>query len=202
MPMEIKPDHSIRNKFLASLKYNGPFRPIVEKPLAKILSLDYLDQWYKKALATPGTNFVEQIISTLNISARIPDKDIENIPETGPCIIVANHPFGGIEGIILASILSKKRPDFKILANFYLSFIPELQNLFIFVDPFNKSDSAAQNIAPIKQAIKWVRNGGILAVFPAGTVSHFDVWQGLKYYSKQANTGITILILPSISLRC
>ena len=138
----------------------------------------------------------------MNISARIPDKDIENIPETGPCIIVANHPFGGIEGIILASILSKKRPDFKILANFYLSFIPELQNLFIFVDPFNKSDSAAQNIAPIKQAIKWVRNGGILAVFPAGTVSHFDVRQGLKYYSKQANTGITILILPSISLRC
>jgi putative hemolysin len=86
--------------------------------------------------------------------------------------VVANHPFGAIEGIILADILRSRRPDVKIMANHLLKCIPEMRELFIFVDPFGTRDALKDNVKPLKEAIRWVRNGAMLGLFPAGEVSH------------------------------
>ena len=85
---------------------------------------------------------------------------------------------GGIEGIALAVLLSRIRCDFKILANHFLSIIPELRDIFIFVDPFKTKNSIASNIPQLKRTIRWVSEGGLLVVFPAGEVSHYNFKHG------------------------
>jgi putative hemolysin len=107
-------------------------------------------------------------------------------------IIVSNHPFGGIDGIILASILNKVRKDFKILANYFLEAIPDLRPTLFLVDPFGGKDSTKTNIGTLKTAVRWVKDGGMLAAFPAGEVSHFS-WKKRKIEDPDWNLTIARL---------
>jgi putative hemolysin len=90
-------------------------------------------------------------------------------------VAVANHPFGVLDGVALAVLLSRMRPDVKILTNSLLQGIPELHEHCIFVDPFRTPSAADKNLKPLKQAMGWLRHGGALAVFPAGEVSQWNV---------------------------
>ncbi len=62
-------------------------------------------------------------------------EDLARIPAQGPVVVVANHPFGGVEGVILPALLGTVRQDVKILANYMLRPVTELRDLFIYVDP-------------------------------------------------------------------
>ena len=92
--------------------------------------------------------------------------------------MVANHPFGGVEGLLLAEMLLGLRPDVKLLANQILGRISELSDFFILVDPFAGPKAAVSNIAGIKSCLGQLRDGGVLGIFPAGEVAHFDMRQG------------------------
>ena len=98
-------------------------------------------------------------------------------PCQGPLVVVANHPYGGIEGVILAALLRSVRSDVKVMANVVLCSFPGLRNSLIPVDPFGTRASATYNVRGLKAAIEWVRMGGVLAVFPAGEVAHVDMNQ-------------------------
>src|SRR5262249_18492961 len=97
-----------------------------------------------------------------------PDADRRHIPISGPAIVTANHPFGILDAAILASLLTKIRPDVRFLANSILTVIPELRDLIIPVDLRGGSTARA-----LPRAIKHLQNGGMLVVFPAGEVAHF-----------------------------
>jgi putative hemolysin len=83
-----------------------------------------------------------------------------------------------VEAAALASLLLSVRQDVKFLANQLLARVPELESLILPVDPFHSRTSARSNLAPIKRAIQWVRSGGVLAIFPAGEVAHFQLSKG------------------------
>lgn len=117
-------------------------------------------------------SFVKATLDLLNIELKISHKDLKHIPKSGPTVVVANHPFGAIEGIILAHVLLSVRSDVKIFANYLLSRIPELQEIFYFVDPFERATSTQANIRSTRAALQHVKEGGILGVFPSGEVSH------------------------------
>ena len=106
-------------------------------------------------------------------------EDLARIPAQGPVVVVANHPFGGVEGIILPSLLGKVRRDVKILANYLLQPVTELQDLFIYVDPFGTNHSTKANLASLREAMVWLKQGGLLGIFPAGEVSHLT-WPKLE----------------------
>ncbi len=103
------------------------------------------------------------------------ESDLKRIPAEGPLVVVANHPFGGIEGIILASLLHKVRPDVKLMANYLLQHIPEMRDLLIFVDPFGTGAATRFNYKPLKESMSWLKQGHALGIFPAGEVSHLYV---------------------------
>ncbi len=130
-----------------------------------------------RALVASGEeeNFNAAILKGMGITVELSDTDIANIPKTGPAILVSNHPFGGIEGVVLLEILRRARPDFKVMANYFLSIIPEMRSDFIFVNPFGSSAAARQNIKPLLESVRWLREGHILGVFPAGEVSSIDL---------------------------
>jgi putative hemolysin len=128
--------------------------------------------------ATDSMEFLQQTLDAFSIRYQTDRQELENIPKSGPSVIVANHPFGAIEGVLMAHLLLQIRPDIKIMANNLLQRIPELQELFIGVDPFGGEDAKTQNSKPLREAIRWVRNGGLLLIFPAGEVSHFHMDKG------------------------
>jgi putative hemolysin len=118
-------------------------------------------------------DFASKALSKLNVAYHLHGEALETLPASGPAIVVANHPFGGIEGVIMAHLLKGYRDDVKILANGFLKRIPELRDLFIGVDPYAKADSVTRNRHPMREAVRWLLQGGMLVVFPAGDVSRF-----------------------------
>lgn len=147
----------------------------VGRTLDKVLGLDGVYNIYMRSAAgSRDRPFSDNVLEAMNLSFEVTEADVSRIPETGPVVVVANHCFGGIEGVLLASLLQMVRPDVRIMANYMLSRIPELHDLFLFVDPFGGRDAPRANIRPIKQSMKWLRDGGIFGVFPSGEVAHFD----------------------------
>ena len=109
-----------------------------------------------------------------------------HVPQTGASIVTVNHPFGGLDGIIMLDWLLSHRDDVKVLVNGMLLRIPELREVFIGIERYTTT-AATCNVKPVKAAKAWVKQGGMLVVFPAGDVSHFQVdslrvvdtpWQG------------------------
>lgn len=162
----------IQNKSML-LKLCQPVEGFVEK----ITSLKALAEAYDHIIASGATeeNFSEVALREFNISYEIADNGLDRIPKTGPVVVVANHPFGGIEGVILIDLLKKVRPDVKVLANFLLSRVEELRPNFIFVDPFGSKSSTRKNTQPLRDSIDHLNSGGLLATFPSGTVSHLTM---------------------------
>ena len=113
----------------------------------------------------------------MDVEPVISEADLARIPQDGPLVIAANHPFGILEGLVLARLLDKVRPDVRILANSLLGFVPEMNHRLILVDPFGAKDSAHANGRGVRQVLTWLGRGGALLVFPAGEVSHFDFRQ-------------------------
>lgn len=124
--------------------------------------------------AKSARDFLGNTFDLFRIRYKVYEGDTLHIPKSGGAIIVANHPFGALEGMILAHILLGIRKDVKILANEHLGRVPELKDLFLKVDVFGSRDAKRKNIAPVKKAIRWVQDGGLLLIFPAGEVSHFQ----------------------------
>lgn len=121
--------------------------PLVKTPLEKALLLDWINHLYREIEKSINPDlFLEKVIKLLQIQYRYEEKDFVRIPRTGPAIVVMNHPFGGVEGILLASLLHSRRKDIKIMANYLLASLPELADLFIFVDPFDRKEALGRNI--------------------------------------------------------
>ena len=119
--------------------------------------------------------FIPAVLEGMRIRVDLDEADLDNIPKTGPVIVVSNHPFGGIEGVVLLDILRRARPDFKVMANYFLDAIPEMRDDFIFVNPFGSPSAAKQNIRPLLECVRWLKEGHILGVFPSGEVSSIDL---------------------------
>ena len=158
----------------------APFKSAIysalQKPLKKILRLGTLNTMYAQANARPASpegspDFLIRALDELAVGFKVSQDDLRNIPRQGPLLIVSNHPFGVVEGLVLARILLELRPDVKILANHLLATIPEMRPLLIELDPFGGKGSAARNIAGLRSSLGWLKKGGALIAFPAGEVS-------------------------------
>ncbi len=144
----------------------------------KFIPMDQIRELYQRVRTVPQGFRLEALLAEMKIQLEIQPADVEHIPVKGALMAVANHPFGVLDGAVLGALLSRVRPDVKILTNSLLDGIPELQEHCIFVDPFRAPSSTERNVKPLKQALEWLRQGGALAVFPAGEVSQWDVRQG------------------------
>jgi putative hemolysin len=100
--------------------------------------------------------------------------DLERIPETGPVVVVSNHPLGGLDGIMLGDLLRHRRKDTKLMANFLLKNVRYAEDHMFFVDPFQREDAVRANFAGLRDCMKHLKRGGLLGVFPGNRVSH---WQ-------------------------
>ena len=119
--------------------------------------------------------FLDHALDALGIDIAINEEELlDEIPKTGPVLIVANHPLGGLEGMAIAKVIGKYRPDLQVLTNELLRLIPELAPIFIGVNVLS-SNAAAGNVGGIKQVHKHLKNDGAILLFPAGMVSAYEL---------------------------
>ncbi|EOD80909.1 putative hemolysin [Grimontia indica] len=148
---------------------------VIEKALESVTGLRALDKHYRRRPEGIDTDhFLSYTLDVLGIDYTVSAEDMKNIPATGSTVVVANHPLGGVEGVILAKLLRQVRPDMKVLANYYLKRIPELSDIFIGVDVFEGESARKANLRALREAHQHVSDGGLLLIFPAGEVSTFD----------------------------
>lgn len=163
-------DHPVSRGLYSFLKY----------PIEKGLSISAFNNAYKRlASQNREGDFFNAALDVLGVRYSIATEDLDKIPATGSLVVVSNHPFGGLEGLITGALFMGIRPDFKFMGNYLLGRFPELRDWLISVDPFGNDKSRPSNVGPIKQSLRWVKDGGALITFPAGEVSHLVVRQGL-----------------------
>jgi putative hemolysin len=122
-----------------------------------------------------GEGFLAWTLELFGVEVRVDAADLARIPASGPLLVVANHPFGGMEGIALALVLARVRKDARVLANVLLGRIPEIREHVLLVDPFARPGSTGANARSLRRALGWLRGGHALAVFPAGEVASLDL---------------------------
>lgn len=163
------PIHKARTQLLRGLLR------LLKRPIESLTGLRALDDIYARIWRMPkDIPFCDRALQAAGVRASFSSDELAHVPKEGPVVVVANHPFGGIEGIILLTLLRRIRPDVKAMANFLLHAIPEMRDYFIFVDPFGARGSATANIRPIKDSLSWLKAGHVLIVFPSGEVSSLD----------------------------
>ncbi len=140
--------------------------------LEKLIGVDALRDLYARARLRGDLSFFDSVLAELEIKIRISDSDLARIPTSGPLIVCANHPFGILDGIALGATILRAREDVRILTNLLLRDIAELEQYCLWIDPF-ESDGT-QNAVSIRRALRWLKQGGAIATFPAGEVSHWN----------------------------
>ncbi len=142
----------------------------VGKFLLQLRDLNKLNKVYKKNIYKEGITFIDSVIKKLNISINLDAKELKYIPLKGSFITISNHPFGGIDGLILLKILHNIRPDFKLLTNSILCQIEPLCKHFLgmnenYSQEFKFIESARQ------KAQQHLEQGQPLGIFPAAEIS-------------------------------
>ncbi len=125
-----------------------------------------------------GQAFWAQALGVMGIRLTTPDVEIARIPREGPLIVVANHPHGLVDGMVLAELIGRVRTDYKILTRSLLTEVEEIRRFMIPV-PFPHEDRAQEkNMAMRRAAMDHLAAGGTIALFPSGSVASSDTWLG------------------------
>jgi putative hemolysin len=145
----------------------------------RFLPVDKVRELYRRVRRSPEGFGLEKLLAEMRVELRVGAADAARIPASGPVVVVANHPFGMLDGAVLAVLLGRARSDVKVMTNYLLRDVPELRRHCIFVDPFQSDRSVRGNgidvnRRAVREALAWLQGGGMLAVFPAGEVSQ---WQ-------------------------
>lgn len=187
------------------MQTSSPFRLPKKTPLrfAESLTewatgLSQLDKFYAQRPVHCDTSaFLRYTLEVLGINYHIAKGSLETIPRSGPTVVIANHPLGCVEGVILAEMLLHVRKDVQILANQYLKTVPELDELFIGVDVFESQDAHRANLKALRQAHQHLANGGLLLLFPAGEVSQLVDSKKSRIEDKEWSRSVSQLIRKS-----
>jgi putative hemolysin len=143
---------------------------LVENPLGRMLSLGTINRLYEQSRAgVPSERYFSSILRLLNVEYDLAAEDAAKIPTSGPVVVVANHPFGAMDAVILGDILGSVRADARLLGNQWLAEIPEIRSQVI---AFDGDESGRPTLAAMKASLRWLRSGGALGGFPSGAVSH------------------------------
>jgi putative hemolysin len=119
----------------------------------------------------PPELFWEDAIAALELRVEIVRGSIQALASTGPQIVIANHPYGVIDGIIICHLVSQVRKDYKVMTHSILYQAPEVRSHIIPIDFSGSEEALAHNLRSRREAHRILADGGVVIVFPAGGVA-------------------------------
>lgn len=161
--------------------FTNPFKAgtirAIEWLTAKVTLLRLIRQ-FEASGAPFGVPFWPKAIRQMGIDIQTPPDEIARIPATGPVVVVANHPHGLVDGMVMAEMVSRVRGDFRILTRSLLTGIPEIEEFMIPV-PFPHEENAREAGLEMRaQSMAHLKRGGAIILFPAGKVAVSEGWWG------------------------
>jgi putative hemolysin len=151
----------------------GKDNPIISL-ISRVARIEQVNALYNDVCKANGLAAVDRLFQILEVEIDLHEKFLDNIPSEGPFIVVANHPFGALDGMALIKAIGQVRPDFKVMANFLLQNVEPVKDYFLAVNPFEGKSGLYSNIAGLKAAKQHLELGLPLGIFPAGEVSSFQ----------------------------
>jgi putative hemolysin len=118
-----------------------------------------------------GRDFWQVMVERYGLSLEVIGGTLESIPRSGPLVVVANHPYGILDGLMMGHILSHVRGDFRILAHRVFRKARDLDRVILPISFDNTKEAMALNLETRKAALGYLASGGAMGVFPGGTVS-------------------------------
>ncbi len=150
----------------------GKILAVTGPALDRLLGIRAVRRLYEenRLAGIEAREFSRRVVECLGVDVVVHHANKTSIPVSGPVLVVCNHPYGGIEAIVLVHELLKVRSDVKVLGNTALRIVRELSDVMIYTNPLVSSQ---RNLGSIRQASSQLKNGGVLLIFPAGRVSYF-----------------------------
>lgn len=134
---------------------------------------------FEKRGAPQGQAFWRAALDTMGIELKTPQSQLDFIPKQGPVIVVANHPHGMVDGMIFGDLIGRARPDYRILTRSLLTSIDEVAGSFMIPVPFpHDPDAQRKGVEMRAKAMKHLKEGGVVALFPSGVVAASETWWG------------------------
>ncbi len=118
-----------------------------------------------------GRDFWQVMVERYGLSLDVVGGSLDSIPRKGPLILIANHPYGILDGLMMGHILSRTRGDFRILAHQVFRKAEDLSRVILPISFDGSKDAVALNLATRKTALDYLGQGGAIGIFPGGTVS-------------------------------
>ncbi|MDM8165517.1 lysophospholipid acyltransferase family protein [Roseovarius sp.] len=125
---------------------------------------------YEREVAE-GRDFWQVMVERYGLTLDVIGGSLANIPREGPLVLIANHPYGILDGLMMGHILSQTRPDFRILAHHVFRKAEDLNRIILPIDFEETKEAMALNLQTRRVAHEYLSQGGAIGIFPGGTVS-------------------------------
>ena len=160
-----------------NFSYAGPGDPwlkrLVIRAIERVTGQPYLKALYEdfRANPAPSESFWDAAVQRLELNVVCNADGLAHLPKVGPLVVVANHPFGVLDGVVISHLVSRVRADFRVLTNELLTRAEEIREWLLPIDFAETEEALATNLKSRAAAKHHLMNGGCLIVFPAGGVS-------------------------------
>ena len=153
----------------------GPLGWLVATIAMQAMGINKAMKLYPKCQGHTGFDFAAKVLEELDIKYDLKIEQLEYIPQEGPFLLLANHHFGGVDGMMVLDIVGHIRPDLHTISNYILATVPEMRDVMFSVNPFtNGLGGGRSSLVGMRHAFQHIRNGGCLGIFPAGAVATYQ----------------------------
>lgn len=156
--------------------FNGKLGNAAAKLCMHLLAIDKVNRVYGNSCNYRGYDFTGRLLNDLGVSYRIGNAErLQQLPD-GAFITISNHPYGGLDGVMLIDMMLRVRPDYKVMVNEILSLVKSMDDNFIPVQTLKakRNEDISKGVRGIRESVNYLQQGHPVGLFPAGAVSNFE----------------------------
>jgi len=161
----------------ASPIFKGKLGNRLAKFVIRLFAINKVNKLYEQSCDYKGAEFAASLLNNLGVNYRIGNAErLKELPQSG-FITISNHPYGGIDGIMLIDLMAGIRPDYKVMVNEFLSLIEPMEENFISVKPKGNKDNgvSTKSINGIRETLVRLQDNHPVGFFPSGAVSDLSL---------------------------